>query len=155
MPPVLHFHVRVSAPNHLPPHTSRSAPSPLHQHAVISIACIAVTLLPPTNLFLAQVYYSLVASNMCDAALPPSATHTHPHPALSPLLSSALSIDPSSHGVSVCGKSVYPDRMPRLVTVTMQHTTPDLALQFGTDMKTETPPCEASYGISQITIEVR
>jgi len=60
-----------------------------------------------------------------------------------------------SHGVSVCGKGHYPDRMSRLVTVTMQHTTPDLALQFGTDMKTETPPCEASYGVSQITIEVR
>merc|ERR1712226_301411 len=59
------------------------------------------------------------------------------------------------HGVSVCGKGHYPDKMSRLVTVTMQHTSPDVALQFGTDMKTDTPACETSFAVSQVSIEVR
>merc|ERR1712048_1297090 len=58
-------------------------------------------------------------------------------------------------GVSACGKAHYPDKLSRLVTVSMEHSAPDLTLQFGTNIKPGTPPCEVSYGVSHVTVEVR
>merc|ERR1711998_33424 len=58
-------------------------------------------------------------------------------------------------GVSACGKAHYPDKLSRLVTVSMEHSAPDLTLQFGTNIKAGTPPCEVSYGVSHVTVEVR
>merc|ERR1711965_99863 len=53
-------------------------------------------------------------------------------------------------GVSACGKSHYPDKLSRLITISMEHTNPDLTLQFGTTLRLGTPACEVSYGVSHV-----
>lgn len=58
-------------------------------------------------------------------------------------------------GVSTCGQGHYPDKMSRLVTVSMDHTAQDLQVQWGSNIREGTPPCEVSYALSHITIEVR
>lgn len=58
-------------------------------------------------------------------------------------------------GIQVCGLDHYPDKLGRLVSFSMEHNTPDLTLQFGTNMNPKTPPCQASYGVSHVTVEVR
>jgi len=58
-------------------------------------------------------------------------------------------------GSSACGKSEYPDKLSRLVSVSMAHTDPTLTVTFGTNIPAEVPSCDVSYGISAVVIEVR
>jgi len=60
-----------------------------------------------------------------------------------------------SQGYSACGKDKYPDRLSRLINVSMDHKEPTLTIQFGTNIAPEVPPCEVSYGVSSIVVEVR
>jgi len=58
-------------------------------------------------------------------------------------------------GHSACGQDKYPDKLSRLISVSMDHTDPTLTVKFGTDIGAEVPPCEVSYGVSSISIQVR
>jgi len=60
-----------------------------------------------------------------------------------------------ARGNSLCGKEEYPDKLSRLISVSLDHTDPVLNLQFGTNIPTAVPPCEVSYGVSSIVVEVR
>jgi hypothetical protein len=60
-----------------------------------------------------------------------------------------------AEGHSACGKDKYPDKLSRLISVSMEHNEPSLTVQFGTNIGQEIPPCEVSYGISGVVIEVR
>eukprot|EP00298_Acanthocystis_sp_HF-20_P022703 c30798_g1_i1.p1 GENE.c30798_g1_i1~~c30798_g1_i1.p1 ORF type:complete len:276 (-),score=103.53 c30798_g1_i1:45-872(-) len=58
-------------------------------------------------------------------------------------------------GNSACGKEEYPDKLSRLVSVSMDHSDPTLTVSFGTNIPDIVPACEVSYGISSVVIEVR
>jgi hypothetical protein len=58
-------------------------------------------------------------------------------------------------GHSACGKEEYPDKLSRLVSVAMEHTDNTLTVKFGTNIPEVVPPCEVSYGISSVVVEVR
>jgi len=58
-------------------------------------------------------------------------------------------------GSSACGKDEYPDKLSRLISVNMDHTDPSITVSFGTNIPSEVPACEVSYGISAVVIEVR
>jgi len=58
-------------------------------------------------------------------------------------------------GNSACGKEEYPDRLSKLVSVTLPHQEPTLTIKFGTNIPEIVPPCEVSYGVSSVMIEVR
>eukprot|EP00301_Raphidiophrys_heterophryoidea_P021915 c6196_g1_i1.p1 GENE.c6196_g1_i1~~c6196_g1_i1.p1 ORF type:complete len:291 (-),score=78.55 c6196_g1_i1:63-899(-) len=58
-------------------------------------------------------------------------------------------------GNSACGKEEYPDRLSKLVSVSVPHQEPTLTIKFGTNIPDIVPPCEVSYGISGVMIEVR
>jgi len=60
-----------------------------------------------------------------------------------------------SQGHSACGKEQYPDRLSKLVSVSMPHSEPTLTIKFGTNIPEIVPPCEVSYGISGVVVEVR
>jgi len=60
-----------------------------------------------------------------------------------------------AQGYSACGKDKYPDRLSRLISVSMDHNQPTLTVQFGTNIAPEVPPCEVAYGVSAIVVEVR
>jgi hypothetical protein len=58
-------------------------------------------------------------------------------------------------GHSACGKPEYPDKLSRLVSVSMKHSDPTLTVAFGTNIPEVVPPCEVSYGVSSVVVEVR
>jgi len=58
-------------------------------------------------------------------------------------------------GSSACGKDQYPDKLSRLISVSMTHSDPTLTVKFGTNIPSSVPSCEVSYGISSVVIEVR
>jgi hypothetical protein len=60
-----------------------------------------------------------------------------------------------AEGHSACGKDKYPDKLSRLISVSMTHSEPTLTIEFGTDIGKEIPPCEVSYGVSSVVVEVR
>lgn len=60
-----------------------------------------------------------------------------------------------ARGHNACGKAEYPDRLSRLVQVSLPHTEPTLTVTFGSNIPPEVPPSEVSYGLSSLTVEVR
>jgi hypothetical protein len=60
-----------------------------------------------------------------------------------------------AEGHSACGQDKYPDKLSRLINVNMDHNEPTLTVQFGTSIGSEIPPCEVSYGVSSVVVEVR
>lgn len=58
-------------------------------------------------------------------------------------------------GHNACGKPEYPDKLSRLVSVSVPHTAPTMTVEFGTTIPAEVPPSEVWYGISSVSVEVR
>lgn len=57
-------------------------------------------------------------------------------------------------GKSFCGKDDYPDRLARLVDVSHPHSDDSLTVAFGTTLG-DVDPCDASWGISGISIYIK
>jgi len=58
-------------------------------------------------------------------------------------------------GHNACGNPKFPDRLSRLITVSMPHTAPSLTIEFGSMIHEAVPSSIVSYGVSSVTIEVR
>jgi len=58
-------------------------------------------------------------------------------------------------GHNACGSEFYPDKLSRLISVSVPHTKDTLTVTFGSTIPSELSPAEVSYGISGVTVEVR
>lgn len=58
-------------------------------------------------------------------------------------------------GHNACGSEFYPDKLSRLISVSVPHSDDKLTLTFGSTIPGELSPNEVSYGISGVSIEVR